>query len=114
PGASCATASSATSVQVRGLAEGVVGEVVVGAVGAEWVHEGAGFDVAVGAGEGAGVDVARAAGEREGAFDDSGGGGVCECFGGLGFGEQGGQRFGGAVGVGVGGSVLVDQVCGAR
>ena len=46
------------------FAECDVREVFVGAVGAEWVHERAGFDVAVGAGEGAAVEVASAARER--------------------------------------------------
>jgi hypothetical protein len=46
----------------RGLfAEGGVAEVVLGAVGAERVHEGAGLDLAVGAREGAAVDVPGAA-----------------------------------------------------
>jgi Methylamine utilisation protein MauE len=45
----------------RGLfAKSDVAEVVIRAVGAEWVHEGAGLDVAVGAGERAAVDVAGA------------------------------------------------------
>ncbi len=54
-------AVSAISVQWGLFAKRDVGEVVVGAVGAERVHEGAGFDVAVGAGKGAGADVAGAA-----------------------------------------------------
>ena len=49
------------SVELGRLAEGDVGEIVVGAVGAEWVHERAGLDVAVGARERAPIDVARAA-----------------------------------------------------
>ena len=58
----------------RGVfAEGDVGEVVVGAVGAERVHERAGLDVAVRARERAAVEVAGAAGEGECAVDDAGG-----------------------------------------
>jgi hypothetical protein len=55
-----AGAASAISVERRVFAESDVGEVVVGAVGAERVHEGAGLDVAVGARERAAVDVAGA------------------------------------------------------
>ena len=51
-------------------AERDVAEQLVGAVGAERVHEAAGADVAVGAGERMAVEVAGAAGEGEGAVDD--------------------------------------------
>ena len=53
-----AGAASAISVKRRLFAEGDVAEVVVGAVGAERVHEGAGLDVAVRARERAAVHVA--------------------------------------------------------
>ena len=67
---------------------GDLAEEVVGAVGAERVHEGAGLDVAVGAGEGAAVEVAGAAREGERAVDDPGGRLVDERLRGLGLGEQ--------------------------
>ena len=50
PGGGLAGDANPISVEVRLFAEGDVAEVVVGAVGAKWVHEGAGLDVAVGAG----------------------------------------------------------------
>src|SRR5919198_850102 len=69
-----ASPAGAGSVERRRLAEGDGGEVVVGAVGAQRVHEDAGLDVAIRARERAAVDVARAAGERERAVDDARGG----------------------------------------
>jgi hypothetical protein len=64
-GAAEAGAASGISVE-RGLfAEGDVAEIVVGAVGAERVHERAGFDVAIRAGEGAAVEVTGAPREDE-------------------------------------------------
>ena len=60
-GAAEAGAVNAISVEGRCFAQCDVGEVVVGAVGAEGVHEGAGLDVAVGAGQGAAVEVPGAA-----------------------------------------------------
>src|SRR2546423_329703 len=60
-----AGAASAISVQRGFFAEGDMGEVVIGPVGAERVHECARPDVAVGAGKRAAVDVAGAAGEGE-------------------------------------------------
>ena len=96
------------------FAEGDVGEVVIGAVGAERVHERAGLDVAVGARERAPVDVARAAREREGAVDDACGCLVHERLGRLRLGEQSAQFIGGAVGRRVGRPVLIDQVRRAR
>src|SRR5215210_2001610 len=104
-----AAAASAISVELRGFAEGDVGEVVVGAVGAQWVHEGAGLDVAVGAREWAAVQVAGAAGEGERAVHGAGGGLVDERLGGLSLGEQRAELRGAAVGGGVGGAMLVDQ-----
>src|SRR3954470_13420677 len=52
-----AAAASAISVERRLFAQSDAAEVVVGAVGAERVHEGAGPDVAVGPREQAAVDV---------------------------------------------------------
>jgi len=66
-----AGAADVISVERGWFAEGDVGEVVIGAVGAERVHERPGFDVAVGARERAPVDVAGAAREGEGAVDDA-------------------------------------------
>ena len=93
-GARSAGAASAISVERGFFAEGDVGEVVVGAVGAEWVHEGAGLDVAVGARERAAVQVAGAAREGERAVDDPGGRLVDERLRGLGLGEQRSQLLG--------------------
>src|ERR671922_501949 len=62
-------AGSAISVERRLFAQGDAAEVVVGAVGAERVHEGAGLHVAVRARERAAVDVAGAAREGERAVD---------------------------------------------
>src|SRR5215218_7357990 len=108
-----AGAAGAISVE-RGLfAEGDLGEVVVGAVGAERVHEAAGFDVAVGAGEGAAIQIAGAAGEGERAVHGAGGGFAHERLCGLGFGEQRGEPLGAAVGGRVRGAMLVDQPGGA-
>src|SRR5215211_4244324 len=108
-----AGAAGAISVE-RGLfAEGDLGEVVVGAVGAERVHEAAGFDVAVGAGEGAAIQIAGAAGEGERAVHGAGGGFAHERLCGLGFGEQRGELLGAAVGGRVRGGMLVDQPGGA-
>ena len=59
-----AGAACAISVERRLFAESHAAEVVVGAVGAKRVHEGAGLDVAVGARERAAVQEAGAA--REG------------------------------------------------
>src|SRR5215207_1539603 len=86
--AASAGAGRAISVQEGLFAEGDVGEVVVGAVGAERVHERTGLDVAVAARERAAVAVAGAAGERERAVHDPGGGLAHERLGGLGLGEQ--------------------------
>src|SRR5215207_10250292 len=113
-GAAWAGAAMTMSVQRGRFAEGDLCEVVVGAVGAERVHEGAGLDVAVGARERAAVDIAGAAGERERALHGAGGGLADERFGGLGLGEQRGELLGVAVGGRVGGAVLVDQPGGAR
>src|SRR4051812_42217108 len=108
-GTAWAGAASRMSVKRRFLAQRDVAEVVVGAVGPEWVHERAGLDVAVGTGERAAVDVTGAAGERKCAVDGAGRGVVYERLGGLGLGEQGANLIGAAVGRGVGGAVLVDQ-----
>ena len=70
------------------FAEGDAGEIVVGAVRAERVHEGAGLDVAVGARQRAAVDVAGAAREGERALYDAGGRLAHERLGGLGLGEH--------------------------
>src|SRR5205823_11245091 len=103
-----AGAASAISAKRRLFAESDVAEVVVGAVGAERVHEGAGLDVAVRARERAAVDVAGATRESERAVHDARGRLVDERFGGLGLGEQRAELLGGAVGCRVGGPVLVD------
>ena len=88
-GAAGAGAASAISVERRSASpSATLAEVVVGAVGAERVHEGAGLDVAVGARERAAVDVAGAAREGERAVDDAGGRLVDERLGGLRLGEQ--------------------------
>ena len=55
-----AGATRAISVERRSFAERDVGEVVVGAIGAEGVHERAGFDVAVRAGKGTAGEVSGA------------------------------------------------------
>ena len=104
-----AGAASAISVERRLFAESDVAEVVVGAVGAERVHEGAGLDVAVRARERAAVDVAGAAREGERAVHDAGGRLVDERLGRLGLGEQRAELLGAAVGRRVGGAVVVDQ-----
>ena len=63
--------AAACSVQGGLAAERDVAEQLVGAVGAERVHEAAGADVAVRARERVAVEVAGAAGERERAVDDA-------------------------------------------
>ena len=60
--------------------EGDVAEEVVGAVGAERVHEGAGADVAVRARERMAVEVAGAAGQRERPVDDAGAASLMNVF----------------------------------
>src|SRR2546423_510295 len=104
-----AGAVSAISVERRLFAESDAAEVVVGAVGAERVHEGTGLDVTVRARERAAVDVAGTAREGEGAVHDAGGRLVDERLGGLGLGEQRPELVGAAVGRRVGGAVVVDQ-----
>src|SRR5689334_10653262 len=96
-----------TSMELGVFAEGDMGEVVVRAVGAEWVHERSGPDIAVGARERTSVDVARSARERERPLDDACGGFVDERLGGLRLGEQRAQFIRAAVGRGVGLPVLV-------
>src|SRR5215218_10263791 len=107
-GAGLTEAASGISVERRLFAEGDPAEVVVGAAGAERVHEGAGLDVAVGAGERAAVEVAGAAREGERAVHDPGGRLVDERLGGLRLGEQRAELLGAAVGRRVGSAVLVD------
>src|SRR2546423_5179570 len=79
--------ASAISVERRLFAEGDVAEMVVGAVGAQRVHEGAGLDVAVRACERAAVDIAGTTGEGERAVHDARGRLVDERLGGLGLGK---------------------------
>ena len=62
---------SSASVEVGVLAEGDGGEVVVGTVGAERVHERAGLDVPVGPSEGTAVAIAGATGQGKGPVDDA-------------------------------------------
>src|SRR5215218_9261477 len=60
-----AGAGSIMSVEGRLFAERDTGEVVVGGVRAEWVHERAGLDIAIGTRQRAAVHVAGAARERQ-------------------------------------------------
>ena len=80
------------SVQDGLAAERDVAEQVVGAVGAERVHEAAGADVAVRARERVAVEVAGAAGQRERAVDDPRRGLVDERLRRLRLGEQRDER----------------------
>src|ERR671910_402366 len=109
-----AVAAGAISVERRFFAESDAAEVVVGAVCAERVHEGARLDVAVRARQRTAVHVAGAAREGERALDDARSRLVHEGLGGLRLGKQRAELRGAAVGRGVRGAVLVDQRGGTR
>ena len=74
-------------METRLAARGELSEEGVGAVRAQWVHEGQCADVAVGAGERAAVQVAGAARLRERAVDDADRGLADEELGALGLRE---------------------------
>src|SRR4051812_23919282 len=75
PVANAPSASRKARASVEGGdgAERHVGEVVIGTIRPEGVHEGAGPDVAVRPRQRAAIEIAGTAGERERALDDTGG-----------------------------------------